>query len=89
MQALMMETPLLISGLLRHAARYHGDTEIVSRTVEGPNHRYTYADAWQRSARVANALARIGCNAAIVSGRWLGTGIGISSSTTASPVRDM
>ena len=60
MQALMMETPLLISGLLRHAARYHGDTEIVSRTVEGPNHRYTYADAWQRSARVANALARIG-----------------------------
>ena len=60
MQALMMNTPLLISGLLRHAARYHGDTEIVSRTVEGPVHRYTYVDAWKRSARVANALARLG-----------------------------
>ena len=60
MQALMMNTPLLISGLLRHAARYHGDTEIVSRTIEGPIHRYTYADAWKRAARVANALAGLG-----------------------------
>ena len=24
---------------------YHGDTEIVTRTVEGPIHRHTYADA--------------------------------------------
>jgi acyl-CoA synthetase (AMP-forming)/AMP-acid ligase II len=60
MQALMMNTPLLISGLLRHAARYHSDTEIVSRTLEGPIRRYTYADAWKRAARVANALARLG-----------------------------
>ena len=31
----MMDVPLLISSLLVHAEKYHGDAEIVSRTVEG------------------------------------------------------
>jgi fatty-acyl-CoA synthase len=56
----MMEVPLLISSLIRHADRYHGDAEIVSRTVEGPIHRYTYRDAHVRSRRLARALARLG-----------------------------
>ena len=60
MLGLMMNMPLLISSLLRHAARHHGDAEIVSRTVEGPIHRYTYRDAHARSCRLANALARLG-----------------------------
>jgi fatty-acyl-CoA synthase len=41
----MMSGQLLISGLIEHAEKYHSDAEIVSRTVEGPIHRYTYADA--------------------------------------------
>jgi 3-(methylthio)propionyl---CoA ligase len=41
MHGLMMNTPLAISSLIRHADRFHGDTEIVSRTIEGPIHRYT------------------------------------------------
>ena len=40
----MMQEPLLISALLKHAERHHGDIEIVSRRVEGDIHRYTYAD---------------------------------------------
>jgi fatty-acyl-CoA synthase len=60
MQGLMMSMPLMISSLLCHAERWHGDTEIVSRTIEGPIHRYTYRDAHQRSRRVANALRRLG-----------------------------
>jgi 3-(methylthio)propionyl---CoA ligase len=60
MRGLMMEMPLLISGLIRHADREHGDTEIVSRTVEGPIHRYTYRDAHRRSRRLANALLGMG-----------------------------
>lgn len=56
----MMAVPLLISDLLGHAARCYGDTEIVSRTVEGHIHRYTYADAWGRAQKLANALARLG-----------------------------
>ena len=44
MHGLMMNTPLLISSLIQHADRYHGDTEIVSRMVEGGIHRYNYAE---------------------------------------------
>ena len=36
-----MSGQLLISGLIEHAEKYHNDAEIVSRTVEGPIHRYT------------------------------------------------
>ena len=56
----MMKQPLLIPSLLRHAARWHASREIVTRTVEGPIHRYTYAEAWKRSAQVAHALTRLG-----------------------------
>lgn len=41
MRGLVMDRPLLISSLLRHAAAMHGDREIVARTVEGHVHRYT------------------------------------------------
>ena len=60
MQGLMMETPLLITSLIKHAAANHGDTEIVSRSVEGPIHRYTYADSYVRIQKLANALAGLG-----------------------------
>jgi 3-(methylthio)propionyl---CoA ligase len=60
MHGLMMDTPLLISSLIRHADRFHGDTEIVSRTVEGPIHRYTYHDAHKRARQLAQALSRLG-----------------------------
>src|SRR3546814_13455288 len=60
MMGQMMEQPLLLSSLLTHAERYHGDTEIVSRTLEGGFQRYGYADAARRARRLANALARLG-----------------------------
>ncbi|MBS0449652.1 MAG: AMP-binding protein, partial [Proteobacteria bacterium] len=60
MNGLMMQQPLLISTLLRHAERHHGDQEVVSRRVEGDLHRYTYRDLAARSRRMANALARLG-----------------------------
>jgi len=60
MQGLMMDLPLLVSGLIRHADRNHGDTEIVSKTVEGEVHRYTYRDAHARARRLARALAALG-----------------------------
>jgi acyl-CoA synthetase (AMP-forming)/AMP-acid ligase II len=60
MQALMMDMPLLVSNLLRHAARHFADVEIVSRRVEGDLHRYTYADCHDRAARLADALTRRG-----------------------------
>ena len=39
MNGLMMQQQLLISTLIAHAERHHGDTEIVSRRVEGGLHR--------------------------------------------------
>lgn len=60
MRGLMMDSPLLTSSLIVHAARHHGDTEIVSRSVEGPVHRYTYAEAEARAGRLAKALLALG-----------------------------
>ncbi|MGC8508772.1 MAG: 3-(methylthio)propionyl-CoA ligase, partial [Thiomonas sp.] len=63
MLGLMQDHPLLISGLLDFAARYHGDTEIVSRRVEGDVHRTTYAQVQRRAAQCANALDALGLQA--------------------------
>jgi 3-(methylthio)propionyl---CoA ligase len=63
LMAQMMTMPLMISSLLVHAARHAADTEIVSKRVEGDLHRYTYLDAEFRSRKVAQALARLGCEA--------------------------
>ncbi len=60
MKGLMQNQPLLLSSLLQHADRFHGSTEIVSRTVEGPIHRYTYKDAARRTRKLADALRRWG-----------------------------
>jgi fatty-acyl-CoA synthase len=59
----MMNMPLMISSLIKHAARHAADTEIVSKRVEGDVHRYTYKDAEQRARKLAQALARLGCSA--------------------------
>ncbi|MGF1615837.1 MAG: 3-(methylthio)propionyl-CoA ligase [Gammaproteobacteria bacterium] len=60
MRGLMMDRPLLISSLIQHADEYHGDTPIITRTVEGPVHRYTYREAHQRARQLANALDALG-----------------------------
>jgi len=60
MNGLMMQQPLLISSLLVHAERHHGDQEVVSRRVEGDVHRTTYRELAARSRRMANALVALG-----------------------------
>ncbi|CAG4892930.1 3-(methylthio)propionyl-CoA ligase [Paraburkholderia saeva] len=64
MNGLMMQKQLLISSLIVHADRHHGDTEIVSRRVEGDIHRYTFRDCHRRARQMANALTRLGVNPA-------------------------
>ncbi|MCS6810368.1 MAG: 3-(methylthio)propionyl-CoA ligase [Tepidimonas sp.] len=60
MLGLMQDRPLLISDLIEHAARHHGDVEIVSRRVEGDIHRTTYAAAAGRARQLAQALDALG-----------------------------
>ncbi len=59
MLGLMQSQPMLISGLIDHAERHHGDAEIVSRRVEGDIHRSTWAGIADRSRQVAHALDQL------------------------------
>ncbi len=59
----MMSMPLLISSLVQHAARHSGDTEIVSKRVEGDLHRYNWRACELRARQLAQALARLGLKA--------------------------
>ena len=60
MHGQMMQQPLMISSLLVHAERHHGEQQIVSRRVEGDIHRQTYRELAQRSRRMANAISALG-----------------------------
>ncbi|AHG63210.1 3-(methylthio)propionyl-CoA ligase [Advenella mimigardefordensis] len=53
---LMQPHSLLISSLIVHAERHHGDAQIVSRRVEGDVHRYQWHDVARRSRQVARTL---------------------------------
>jgi len=57
---LIMEMPLLLSGIIEHAAAQFGDTEIVSRETHGPLFRYTAAQCAVRAKKLANALNGLG-----------------------------
>ncbi len=56
----MMQQPLMISSLLVHAQRHHGEQVVVSRRVEGDIHRISYRDLAARARRMAKALAALG-----------------------------
>jgi fatty-acyl-CoA synthase len=60
MQGLMQDWPLTLDKLLDHAAAWHGGREVVSRSVEGPIVRTTYAEIRQRAKRLSSALKGLG-----------------------------
>ena len=60
MLGLMQDWPLVCSKIIDHAAIQHGQQEVVSRSVEGPIHRTTYAAIRGRALKVAQMLAREG-----------------------------
>lgn len=51
---------LNVTNIIRHAARNFAEQEIASRKHDGTIFRYTYAEAYQRMGRLANALSRLG-----------------------------
>ena len=60
MQGLMQHHSLLLSGLIDHAAAFHGEREIVSHLVDGSMHRSNWREVQQRAKRLANALTTLG-----------------------------
>ncbi|MBS0361462.1 MAG: long-chain fatty acid--CoA ligase [Proteobacteria bacterium] len=51
---------MTLPSILEYAAQYHPDRQVVDRMVEGPIHRYGYAEALKRTKRMANALVAMG-----------------------------
>jgi fatty-acyl-CoA synthase len=60
MNGQMMQQPLLISSLIVHAERHHGEQVVVSRRVEGDIHRETYKEMAARARRMAKAITALG-----------------------------
>jgi fatty-acyl-CoA synthase len=60
MLGLMQDHPLLISTIVRHAARHHAGHEIVSRGVDGTLHRQDYATLERRARRLVRVLQALG-----------------------------
>src|SRR5689334_6844599 len=60
MRALMQNWSLTLDKLVDHAARWHGEREIVTRSVEGPLTRSTWADIHRRAKQVSHGLLELG-----------------------------
>ncbi|WP_421738937.1 long-chain-fatty-acid--CoA ligase [Caulobacter sp.] len=60
MQGLMQHGALTVDKIIDHAAQWHGRREVVTRSVEGPIVRTTYAQIRDRAKRVSNALLSLG-----------------------------
>lgn len=60
MQGLMMNMPLTITSIMRHAEKVFPNVEIVSVTHDNPRHRYTYREAFARVRQLAHALKQLG-----------------------------
>ena len=59
----MQHGSLTVDKVLDHAKDWHGHREIVSRSVEGPIVRTTYAQIHERAKKVSNALLGLGVKA--------------------------
>jgi fatty-acyl-CoA synthase len=60
MLGLMQDWPLLLHRVIDHAAIYHGEREIISRSIEGPFHTTNYAELRARALKLAQRLDRDG-----------------------------
>ncbi|MEH6561940.1 MAG: AMP-binding protein, partial [Marinobacter sp.] len=56
----MMNMELTVNSLIDHAARYHGDAEIVSIGTDGNPSRSDWATVSERSRQLASALRTAG-----------------------------
>ena len=60
MLGLMQNWPMTVDKVIDHARDWHGGREVVSRSVEGPIVRTTYAQIHERAKRLSNALKALG-----------------------------
>ena len=56
----MQDWPLTVDKILDHAATWHGEREIVTRSLEGPIVRTNWLEVQDRAKRLSSALAGLG-----------------------------
>ena len=62
MLGLMSDQQLLISSLIEHSGKYHGQTEIVDCDAKGKIHKTNYSDTLIRVKKLANSLKKLNVN---------------------------
>ena len=60
MLGLMQDWPLLCHRIIDHAAKFHAERKVISRSVEGPIVETTYAEIRTRALKVAKRLEKDG-----------------------------
>jgi fatty-acyl-CoA synthase len=60
MLGLMQDWPLLLHRIIDHAAKYHGERKVITRSVEGPIVETNYAQIRQRAKQVSQRLEKDG-----------------------------
>ena len=60
---LMQKKQFNVVDVLQHAATWNGSVEVITNSVEGGIHRIGYAELYDRTSQLANALNRLGVNA--------------------------
>jgi len=58
----MQSDNLNVVQILKHAATWHGQSVVVTNTVEGGIHRISYEELYGRTKQFARALAKLGVN---------------------------
>ena len=77
MLGLMQDHQLLISSIFEHAIKSYPTQEIVSNTVEGGIHKYSFKEWGLRTKKLANALKSTGLKIEIELVHWHGMGTDI------------
>jgi fatty-acyl-CoA synthase len=60
MLGLMQDWPLLCHRIIDHAATFHGERKVITRSIEGPIHTTNYAEIRARALKVAQRLEKDG-----------------------------
>ena len=60
MLGLMQDWPLLLHRIIDHAANFHGERKVISRSIEGPIHTTDYRQVRARALKVSQRLSKDG-----------------------------
>ncbi len=60
MRGLMQDWPMLLHRIIDHAARFHGDRKVITRSIEGPIVETNYKQIRARALKVAQRLDKDG-----------------------------